>query len=146
MGLVSAGLVSAGLASAGLVSAGLASVGLISVGLASRRLPLSRPGGSSLPSAARCILRRRQRASLVSFAELELLHLFFYKKEVALGQKVQVPLERHVPVFGRPALDVVQTGREKVSIHVLVALQDDFGLYLDLIGPLGPSFLLPNLF
>ena len=104
------------------------------------------PGRSPLPSPAGCVLRRRQRAPLVVLAVLELFHLIFYEKEVALGQKVQVPLERHVPVLRRPPLDVFQTGRKKVSVNVLVIIQDYFGFNLDLIGPLGASFLLPDRF
>ena len=55
-------------------------------------------------------------------------------------------MERHVPVLRSPTLDVVQTRSKKVGVYVLVVVKDDFGLYLDLIRPLGATFFLPNLF
>jgi hypothetical protein len=81
---------------------------------------------------------------LVVLPKLQLLHLFFDQKKIGLGQQVKISLESHIPIFRRPPLHIVQSGRQQVGVDVLSFFQNDFRLYLNPKWPIGVALILPD--
>jgi hypothetical protein len=74
----------------------------------------------------------------------QFLHFLLDQGEIILGQQVQVSLESHIPVFGRPASNVVQSVGQQTSVNILRFFQDYFWLNADPVRPTGATFILPD--
>ena len=74
----------------------------------------------------------------------KLHHFGFQQEKVALGKQVQVALEGHVPVFGRPLPQIFQAVGDQPGVDILFLVQHYVRLDVDEVGPGRLAFLDPG--